>query len=170
MRFIILKKIFLFSAAVFLYFVTASIQAEAKDLSQRLGIGLKNNTSESMPSLAAVYYLSKSYAVTGGVGFDTKKYYSAMQVNAGLRKMIYLENNLNFYLGGQFGIINFENPVDGKNNGLDLLAVFGSEFYFSGLDNLGFTFEAGLGISTAKDTRIRTVADDPFRAGIVFYF
>lgn len=169
MRVVILKKNFLFFA-VFLCVVAASTLAEAKDLSQRLGVGFKNNTSESMPSLAAVYYLSNSYAVTGGAGFDTKKHYSAMQVNAGLRKMIYLENNLNFYLGGQFGVVNFENPVDGKNNGLDLLAVFGSEFYFSGLESLGFTFEAGLGFSTAKDTRIRTVADDPFRAGIVFYF
>lgn len=169
MRTDVLKKNFLFFT-VFLSIIVISTQLEAKDLSQRLGIGFKNNTSENMPSLAAVYYLSKSYAVAGGIGFDTKKNYSSMQVNAGLRKMIYLEDNLNFYVGGQFGVVNFENPVDGKNNGLDLLAVFGSEFYFSGLDNLGFAFEAGLGLSTAKDTRFRTVADDPFRAGIVFYF
>src|SRR3989344_5670553 len=145
----LLKKNFLFFV-VFFCVIVSSAQLEAKDLSQRLGVGFKNNTSESVPSLAVVYYLSKSYAVTGGAGLDTKKNYSVMQVNAGLRKMIYLENNLNFYLGGQFGVINFENPIDGKNNGLDLLAVFGSEFYFSGLENLGFTFEAGLGISKEK--------------------
>lgn len=147
-----------------------SSAAAAKDMTHRLGVGFKNNTSASVPSLAAVYWPNRDYAVTGGLGFDTRKSYNSLQANAGLRKMIYFENNLNFYVGGQFGFVSFENPVDGKDNGVELLAVMGTEFFFSGLENLGFTLEAGLGLSTAGDTRFRTVADDPVRAGVVFYF
>lgn len=142
----------------------------AKDLSQRLGLGFKNNTSQSIPSLAAVYYPSKDYAFTGGVGFDTKMNYSQLQAHLGVRKMIYFENNLNFYMGAQWGVLNSENPIDGKNAGFELLAVFGTEFFFSGLDNLAFTLEGGLGANTVKNTSLRTVADDPLRAGIIFYF
>ncbi len=156
-------------AFVFCIF-TISSQVDAKDMMHRLGVGFKNNTSESIPSLAVAYYASKNYALTGGFGVDTKKNYSSLQMNAGLRRMIYFENNLNFYMGAQFGVINFETPADGKNTGVDFLAVGGVEFFFSGLENLGFSLETGVGVSTLKDSRFRTVADDPLRAGILFYF
>lgn len=147
-----------------------STAVTAKDLTHRMGLGFKNNTSQSIPSLAAVYYYSKELAFTGGVGLDTRKNNSAMQLNAGARKMIYFETNLNFYVGGQLGIINYETPADGKNTGFEVLGLFGTEFFFAGLENLGFTAEAGVGLSTAKETRLRTTADDPLRAGIIFYF
>lgn len=146
------------------------VQVEAKDLTHRFGVGFKNNTSESLPSLTAVYYYSNDLSLTAGFGMDTKKDYAAMQMNVGARKVIFTEENLNFYAGAQAGISNFENPVDGKKSGLDLLGVIGTEFFFAGLENLGFTFEAGVGMSTVNGTRIRTVADDPFRAGLIFYF
>ena len=50
------------------------------------------------------------------------------------------------------------------------MALFGTEFFFTGLDNLAFTFEGGIGVASVKDVRFRTIADDPFRAGLVFYF
>lgn len=164
------KVKFLFSTWAVVATLIFSSSAMAKNLTHRLGVGIKNNTSESLPSLAAVYYSDQDLAFTGGVGVDTKSNYSMLQVHAGLRKMIYFENNLNFYAGGQLGLLNYENPVDGKKTGLELLGVFGAEFFFAGLENLGFTVEGGLGLSTANSTRIRTVADDPFRAGIIFYF
>jgi hypothetical protein len=161
---------FLVSSVLVAALLLLSGPVQAKNLVHRLGVGLKNNTSENLPSLAAVYYASQDYAFTGGVGVDTKSGYSAMQIHAGIRKMVYFENNLNFFVGAQAGLLSYENPIDGKNNGLDIMATFGSEFFFTGLENLGFTFEAGLDMTTAKGTRIRTVADDPFRAGIIFYF
>lgn len=160
------KSLFL---AILIGIFTISSQVFAKDLTHRLGVGFKNNTSESIPSLAAVYYASKDYAFTGGLGADTKKNNSMMQVNAGVRKMIYFENNLNFYMGAQLGFLSVESAGT-RDNGMDMLAVFGTEFFFTGLENLGFTLEAGVGVSSARDTRFRTVADDPLRAGILFYF
>lgn len=147
-----------------------SLSGQAKDLTHRLGIGFKNNVSQSLPSLAAIYYPTKDMALTGGVGVDTQKDHSMFQVNVGGRYIIYPETNLNFFIGTQVGVISYEDQTATKQNGLELSGVFGTEFFFTGLENLGFTFEAGVALSTANSSRFRTVGDDPFKAGVIFYF
>ena len=152
------------------FIVAAALNAQAKDLTYRLGAGFKNNSSEDIPSMALVYFADKEYAYTGSFGFDSKQGNSTMQISGGLRKIIFYENNLNCYIGGQLGLVNVETPVSGTKSGVDVLAVGGVEFFFNGLENLGFSLETGLGLSTVNSTRVRTLADDPIRAGIVFYF
>ncbi len=141
----------------------------AKDLASRLGVGVKNNASEDVPSLGVVYYPNQDFGITGGIGIDTKKDQSKFVVSGGVRKILFRENQLNFYFGGQVGIVNYEGGGE-KQNGFELNAVFGAEFFLTGLDSLGFSFEGGAGISSLKDTRFRTIADSPMRAGITFYF
>ena len=158
------------SLVVALFTVFIATNSFAKDLTHRFGLGIKNNTSQSLPSVAMVYHPTLDFAFTGGFGIDTKKDYSAFQVNAGVRKVIFTESNLNFYTGAQAGLVNFENPTDGKQSGFEIMALFGTEFFFAGLDNLAFTFEGGIGVASVKDVRFRTIADDPFRAGLIFYF
>ena len=153
---------------IFLFFVTTT--ALAKDLNHRLGIGFKDNTSLSVPSVAGVYYPLSDIAFTGGLGIDTLKNNSKFQVHAGIRKIIFTEANLNFYAGGQLSLVNYENPATGKQGGIEIQSVFGAEFFLSGLENLGFTFEAGLGLASLADFQVRTVADGPTRAGVIFYF
>ncbi len=145
-------------------------QVSAKEMPKRLGVGIKDNTAESIPSVALVYHLSGLSALTAGLGFDTKKDASTFQLNAGVRYVIFHENQLHFYTGGQLGIVNYETAVDGKQNGFEALMVLGVEYFFTGLENVGFSFEGGLGLSSVKNTRMRTVADHPLRAGIIFYF
>ncbi|MFN3455169.1 MAG: organic solvent tolerance protein [Pseudobdellovibrio sp.] len=165
-----IKKSSFLKAIVVTATVLASCSAIAKPMPKRLGVGIKDNTSESLPSLAMVYHMSDVSAFTGGLGVDTQKNYSKFQVNAGIRHVIFHENQLHFYAGGQLGLVTFENPVDGKKNGFEADLVLGTEFFFTGLENVGFTFEGGIGLSSVKDTRIRTIADHPLRAGILFYF
>jgi len=143
--------------------------AFAKDLESRLGIGIKNNNSQELPALAAVYYPNKEIGLTGGLGIDTKKDSSRFALNAGIRKIIFRENQMNFYFGGQVGIANYEN-AGVKENGFELSAVFGAEFFIGGLDSLAFTFEGGAGMASLKEVRFRTIADHPMRAGMIFYF
>lgn len=153
---------------VFVAFVFSQL-TQAKDLASRLGVGIKNNSSEDVPAVAVIYYPNHDFAITGGMGLDTKKDQSKFAVNGGVRKILFKENQLNFYFGGQLGIVNYE--VAGvKENGFELNALFGAEFFFTGLDSLGFSFEGGAGISSLKDVRFRTIADSPVRAGITFYF
>lgn len=148
----------------------ACASAHGKDLTSRLGIGIKNNGSQDIPSLAMVYYPNSDMGITGGIGIDTQKNYSKLNINAGLRRILFKEDNMNFYFGGQLGSVNYEDPVNGKKSGFELNAIFGGEFFLTGLDSLAFTFEGGIGVASLSDTRFRTIADSPFRAGIVFYF
>ncbi len=163
-----INKMILYVISVTLILSTSV--ASAKDMTHRLGLGFKNNTSVNIPSVALVYYAEKALAFTGSVGIDTQKNYANTQLSGGIRSVVYFENNLNFYVGGQVSLVNAEEPALGKANGLELSGVGGVEFYFTGLENLAFTAEAGVGLSTLRNTRIRTLADDPLRAGVIFYF
>lgn len=146
-----------------------STLVQAKDLSNRLGIGIKNNNSIDLPALAAVYYPSADIGVTGSVGVDTQEDESKFAANIGIRKILFREDHLNFYYGGQVGLLNYETAGD-KQSGFDANVVFGAEFFFAGLESLGFSFEGGVAISSLEETRFRTVGDHPLKAGLTFYF
>ena len=141
----------------------------AKEMPQRLGIGIKDNISRSLPSLAIVYHLDGNSALTGGFGLDTEKDNSSIQFNAGVRYVIFQEKNMHFYSGGQLGYLNYE-TAGTKNSGIEFNLVCGAAFFFEGLENVGWTIEGGFGVSTAKNTRVRTIGDNPFKAGMIFYF
>lgn len=142
---------------------------EAKELVNRLGVGVKKNTSLDLSELAAVYYPMSDLAIAGGLGIDTEKDSSKFTFNAGVRRIVFKEENMNFYMGGSLGLVNFEN-VAGKQSGFELNALFGGEFFLAGLDSLAFTFEGGVGVISTDNVRFRTIADGPFNAGIIFYF
>lgn len=142
---------------------------EAKDMRQRLGLGIKNNSSFELPALAVVYYPANEVAFTGGLGTDTQKDNSKFSLSAGARRMIFFEEHMNFYFGGNLALVNVETNGD-KQNGWELNALFGTEFYLAGLENLALTFEGGAGVVSMREVRFRTIADHPFRAGILFYF
>lgn len=147
--------------------------AEAKDLTNRLGVGVKSHSTLDLPELAVVYNPSSEIQVTGGLGIDTQKDQSKFAVTGGVRRIVFKEQNMNFYMGGTLGLVNWEEnngTTSKKQSGFELDAVFGGEFFFTGLESLGFTFEGGAGVISADDVRFRTIADSPFRAGIIFYF
>lgn len=163
-----------FKPSVLSFFVLVSAaflsaNSFAREMPQRLGVGFKDNTSLSLPSLAIVYHIDGYSQVTGGLGIDTKKDQSAMQVNAGIRYVIFHEKNMHFYSGGQVGFMSQE-IVGQKSSGIEFNLVGGVEFFLEGLENLAWTVEGGFGVSSMNTTRVRTVGDSPFRAGMIFYF
>lgn len=143
--------------------------AQAKELTNRLGVGVKKHTTLELPELAAVYYPVSDIAFAGGLGIDTEKDASKFSFNAGVRRVVFKEANMNFYMGGSIGLVNFE-TAGKKQSGFEMNALFGGEFFLTGLDSLAFTFEGGVGVISADNVRFRTVADGPFNAGIIFYF
>jgi hypothetical protein len=62
--------------------------------------------------------------------------------------------------------------VDTRNeSGFELMGFAGAEFFLTGLDSLGISFETGVGItSVSSGVTFRTIGDHPLRAGIIFYF
>lgn len=159
----------LIATGLILAFILAAGPVQAKELTNRLGVGIKKNASLDLPELAAVYYPVSDIAFSGGLGIDTRKDASKFSFNAGVRRMIFKEPNMNFYMGGSLGLVNFETAGE-KQSGFELNALFGGEFFFTGLDSLAFIFEGGVGVISADDVRFRTIADGPFNAGIIFYF
>lgn len=146
--------------------------AHAKDLSSRLGIGYADQfgVTRQLPSLAIRYYPNADYGLMGTLGVDTTKNNSRFGAGVKIMKIVFREDNLNFYTGAGAGIVSQEES--GKtDSGFDLAGFAGAEFFFPGLENLSFNFEAGVGVtSISSEVRFRTIGDSPLRAGIFFYF
>lgn len=153
----------------FAFLVLFGSFVEAKDLTNRLGVGFRNSNSVNLPAIAAVYYPNADIGLVGSVGVDTLEDNSKFAANFGIRRILFREDNLNFYYGGQAGLVNYEFSGD-KQSGFELNVVFGAEFFLPGLDSLSLSFEAGAGLASLDETRFRTIGDDPFRAGLIFYF
>ncbi len=154
-------------------FVIAVIGTEpamAKDLTSRLGIGFKNQSSVDLPGIAIQYWPGSELGVSATVGLDTQTNNSKFSAMAKVYRVIFPEDNLNFYMGAGAGMLSVETV--GKNeSGFELLGFAGVEFFFPGLDSVGWSFEAGTAItSISSGTRFRTFGDSPLRAGAIFYF
>lgn len=143
--------------------------ASAKEMVSRLGIGVKNDTSINLPSMALSYHPTSEISITGGLGIDTKKDNSLFSFNGGVRRIVFKEDNMNFFLGGELGLINSESNAD-KQSGFFLSGLFGAEFFLAGLENLGFSFQGGVGVVSMRDVRFRTIGDSPLSAAVIFYF
>jgi len=159
-----------FSASMIL-----SQQAMAVDLSNRLGVGYSDQLSEELPALTARYYPNSATGMSLAVGVNTQNNNSRFGVLAKLYRIIFTESNMNFYVGGGAGLLSVEyqdsNGSVANNSGFELMGFLGGEFFFSGLENLGFTFEAGVGIRSDSDgTLFRTIGHHPLKGGIIFYF
>lgn len=146
-------------------------QAQAKDLSNRLGVGFKNQFGTDLPGVALQYYPGPDVALSAVLGVDTQENNSRFGFMAKLHRIIFQEDNLNFYMGAGAGLISQEEPNGDNESGFELLGFAGTEFFFTGLENLGFSFEVGTAItSISSGVRFRTFGDSPVRAGITFYF
>jgi hypothetical protein len=147
----------------------AATQSDAKNLQNRLGVGFRNAYSMDLPSVAAVYYPSAEMGFVGALGIDTEDQNSKFAFSLGLRKRIFEEPNLNFFMGGVLSMISRESAGQ-TDSGFEVAGIVGSEFFLTGLENLGFNVETGVGVTNVKKIRFRTLADHFLRAGIIFYF
>jgi hypothetical protein len=147
-----------------------SASAQAKELTNRLGVGYRSSyVTFSLPSVAAVYYPSPEFGVLGSIGVDTQDNNSKFGLLVGIRRILFKEDNMNFFMGGNVAIIN--NEVNGsKDSGFELSAIYGAEFFLPGLESLGFNVESGAGVTNAGQTRFRTMGDSFVNVGIIFYF
>ena len=157
---------------VALGFAFLGFEADAKDLASRLGVGYADQfgMSRELPSIALRYYPQADIGVSAQLGIDTQKDNSRFGFLAKVFRVVFMEENMNFYIGGAGGLLSEE--LSGRNeSGFLLNGFFGAEFFLPGLDSLGFSFEAGVGVtSLGSGVAFRTVGDHPLRAGITFYF
>jgi hypothetical protein len=142
----------------------------AKDLTNRLGIGYKNQFGADLPGVAIQYYPGADLGLSGVMAVDTQKDNSRFGIMAKLHRVIFHEDNMHFYMGAGAGILSVE-TAGNNQSGFELIGFGGAEFFLPGLENLGFSFETGVGVtSLSSSVRFRTVGDSPLRAGMTFYF
>ncbi len=139
-------------------------------MQNRLGVGYKNQFLTELPAVAVQYYPSNELGMSGAMGIDTTANNSKFGLMFKLHKIIFPENNLNFYMGAGAGILSITNSGT-NNSGFELNGFVGAEFYFPQLESLGISFEAGVAVtSLSSGVTFRTFGDHPLRAGIIFYF
>lgn len=163
-RYLVIAVLSLYSA-----FGCSELRAEARNLSGRLGVGFTNQIATAadttIPAVSAKYYFSKATAASLGLGFNTRNDQNTLGAGLKFYQNLFAEDNLSFYTG--LGLA----AVSRNGTKLQLAAFFGSEFFFSGLPSLGFSFEAGVrGDSYSGSFAIRTTGDSFLTGGIHFYF
>lgn len=105
----------------------AGESASAKDLSKRLGVGYRNQLSVDVPQVAAQYYASPEMAFGASLGVESGSSNNKLGIVARVHRVIFPEDNLNFYMGGAGGLISTRT---GSNNesGFELMGFLGAEF------------------------------------------
>lgn len=162
--------------SIFLFALSAVFcgQAQAVDLTNRLGVGYSQQLGsvDDLPMVTVHYFVSSQVALTGAIGVDTKDDESKFGALFKIRRVIFTEKQMNFYMAGSLAATSHEEgtPPDDKSN-VEIGALLGGEFFFAGLDSLAFYFETGIGVITGDGgSRFRTIGDHPLRAGMTFYF
>lgn len=159
----------MFKHLILMALVVVGGAAHAKELGSRLGIGFRNAYAFDLPAVAASYYPNSEFGVIGALGIDTQELNSKSAFTGGVRRIIFKEENMNFFMGGVLSFLSQESAGT-TESGFEMSALVGGEFFLHGLENLGFNFETGAGVTNMKKVRFRTIGDHLFRAGVFFYF
>ena len=151
--------------------------ASAKDLRKKIGLGFNNNftslTSISVKGGLPLPKATQSLQIQGFVGFGLARAEPARLV-AGGRVLIpfVAEDNLNVYAGIGAGYLRLR--PEGQTDVIDAFrgqAVVGVEFFFFGLENLGFSAELGLNFDVADEfLSFETTSGTAASVGVHYYF
>lgn len=132
-----------------------------------LGVGFSNQLKIDVPALSVKIHKGKNMALGGLFGINTGED-GGYGVGLKMYNLIYDEPQLNFYLSFMGALIN--DRVNGNDkSGFQTDLTLGSEFSFSGLESIGFSFEFGLSINKIDEVVIETAAQHFVTAGVHFY-
>jgi hypothetical protein len=153
---------------VLLAFLTAP--AYSADLRGRMGVGATNQLGNQLPALSLKVQHSRATALGAVVGFNANQERTLYGAGVKLYRIIYDEPQLNFYLAGMLALQNFQDRNE-TVNGYQADGTLGTEFHFSGLESIGFSFEFGFSARKAAPggTSFQTVGDQMLTAAVHFY-
>lgn len=143
--------------------------AHGKDLRERVGVGFNNQFSH-VSALSVKYGLPApepaiNIQIEAVGGFEIVDGASD-NLFVGLRGLYGLvaEDNMNLYVAGGVGYL-----ARGQVDGVRIQPAFGTEFFFFGLENLGFTAEWGVNIDLGEGSEVNTPTGAP-AVGFHYYF
>lgn len=145
----------------------------AADLRGRMGIGFSNQLANDLPAISLKVQQSKTFALGGLVGFKSDEDNTLYGVGLRFYRIIFDEPQLNFYLAGLVATQSYLDPAtDSTKSGYQVDGTLGTEFHFSGLESIGFSFEFGI---SARNTdpeggsSFQTLGDHFLKAAVHFY-
>lgn len=134
----------------------------------RLGLGMTNQLHNDFPALSFKIQKNRSFAFGGVAGLSTSDSSGGYGVGLKVYRNIFDEPQLNFYLAGMGALLN--NKVNSTSySGFQMDLSLGSEFSFTGLSSLGFSFEFGVSAYKKKDFIFQTLGNHFIVSAIHFY-
>lgn len=157
----------------FLLLVLCPTLLFAADLRGRLGVGFTNQLANELPAISMKIQQSKTFAIGGLVGFKSDEEHTLYGAGIKFYRIIFDEPQLNFYLAGLFATQNYvDTATDKTKSGYQVDGTLGTEFHFTGLESIGFSFEFGVSArNTDPDagSSIQTLGDQFLKAAVHFY-
>lgn len=153
--------------------VISSNLAFSADLRGRMGIGATNQLANEIPAISFKVQKSKTFALGGLVGFKSDQDNTLYGAGIKFYRIIFDEPQLNFYLAGLFATETYlDEEKDDVKSGFQIDGTMGTEFHFSGLESIGFSFEFGLSarnVDAKRGTSFETLGDQFLKAAVHFY-
>lgn len=163
----------LMMASLLLLLITVCIsfaphEAQARDISGRLGVGTSNQVATDLPSISFKIMNGPDFGMGGLLGFSSNN--SGGGYAAGLKfyRVIYDEPHLQFYASGMGAILK-RNTTAGSQSGFQLDVTLGSEFAFQSIESIGLSFEFGVSMNKIDEFVLETVGYHIIKAAIHFY-
>lgn len=154
---------------LFLTFTSTSSTAHANELQGRLGVGMSNQLQNDIPSISFKIHTSEQFAAGLLVGISTSDKKGGYGAGIKLYRILFVEPQLNFFSSALLGVIN-RKTTSTSDTGFQFDATLGTEFHFTGLQSVGFSFEFGISVNKIKDDfNIQTTGHNLFAAGVHFY-
>lgn len=143
------------------------------DLRGRMGIGATNQLDNGIPALSLKIQQSKTFALGGILGFNTNEDRTLYGAGVKFYRIIFDEPQLNFYMASLFATQTYlDDDGEGTRNGFQADGILGTEFHFTGLESIGFSFEFGISARTGSPeggTSFQTLGDNFLTAAVHFY-
>jgi hypothetical protein len=146
-------------------FVSGLSSASAKDLSNRMGVGISNIGNKTTESVSLDWQLTNATGVEANFGLATQSDAGGWDLGFRASRNLFIEENMLFSLF--VGAALKQNKVAGASStGYLIETGVGSKFFFEGLPNLGFSFRGAFQIVDIGDLKLQIA---PI-FGIHYYF
>ncbi len=141
------------------------------DLRSRLGVGATNQLANGLPAVSLKIQQTKTFAFGGVLGFKSNQDNTLYGAGVKFYRIIFDEPQLNFYMAG---LLATQTYLDGDKakSGYQADGTMGTEFHFTGLESLGFSFEFGVSVRNTEPeggTTFQTLGDQFVKAAVHFY-
>jgi len=164
-----MKYLNIFKLVIITTLLSLSLSSKALERIGRLGIGMSNQFRTDLPAISFKIQKSKSTAIGALAAVDTDENEGGWGAGFKLYRNIFEEPQLNFYGAVLAAMINEKQGSGRSQSGFQFDLTMGSEFSFSGLSSLGFSFEFGVSLNKIDDFRVQTVGDSFIVAAAHFY-